>query len=194
MIKSSPFGKQTSALVFGLICSITCSTHGQLFGNRDLGAPAGSQLRSPFGSGSGGRVAVPAAPGIGGPNGGQAMPGGAGLLDGNERFLRGNRSRQDFVGTGRNELSGFVGAGQAIGVGRVPAASESFRLEATSAARINKPMPKQPAKGPYYPRLVVDWQDTWVPRSAPRRPMPWTTKPFQDSSEESLTQLEEMSK
>ena len=131
------------------------SSHAQLFGNRTIGAPAGSQVRSPIGtSNTGGRVAVPSF-GSGAAAGPQAATG-AGLLDGNERFVRGNRTRQDFVGTGRNDLTGFVGAGQAIGVGRVPAASESFRLEATNANRINKPIPKQPAKGLYYPRLVLE--------------------------------------
>ncbi len=130
------------------------SAQAQLFGNRTIGTPAGTQAPSPFGTNnSGSRVAVPS---LGTPATGQPTAGGAGLLDGNERFVRGNRTRQDFVGTGRTDLSGFVGLGQAIGVGRVPAASESFRLEATNTARVNKPLPKQPTKGMYYPRLVLD--------------------------------------
>lgn len=130
--------------------------HAQLFGNQTIGSSP-TQLRSPFGNAPQGARA----PTLGAPTGqlGQAgQPGalGTGMLNGNERFVRGNRTRQDFVGTGRNDLTGFVGAGQAIGVGRVPAATESFRLEATNAARVNKPLPKQPAKGMYYPRLVLD--------------------------------------
>lgn len=129
----------------------------QLFGNQQIGTAPGNQLRSPFGNGGqSARGAAPLGPAPGPAAGGQAGAPGRGMLDGNERFVRGNRGRQDFVGTGRNDLTGFVGAGQAIGVGRVPAASDSFRLEATSAARINRPLPKQPAKGMYYPRLSLD--------------------------------------
>ncbi len=151
------------ALIIGLLATqgvTTRSAHAQLFGNRSIGAPAGTQARSPFGTNNNGsRVAVPS---LGSPATGQPAAGGTALLDGNERFVRGNRSRQDFVGTGRNDLTGFVGAGQAIGVGRVPAATDSFRLEAINAARINKPLPKQPTKGMYYPRLVFDQSETII--------------------------------
>ena len=151
--------------VFLSLAGVQSAAQAQLFGNQTIGSSP-TQLRSPFGN------ANPTAPGAAargaqafgaqgaqfGQPGGQGQAGGigAGLLDGNERFVRGNRSRQDFVGTGRNDLTGFVGAGQALGVGRVPAATDSFRLEATAAAKVNKPLPKQPAKGMYYPRLVLD--------------------------------------
>lgn len=146
-----------SASVCVLLAAFQATAHAQLFGNQTIGTSP-SQLRSPLSNGSqGARGAFPSPGPAGAPAaGGQAGAAGPGMLDGNERFVRGNRSRQDFVGTGRNDLTGFVGAGQAIGVGRVPAATDSFRLEATSAARVNKPLPKQPAKGMYYPRLVLD--------------------------------------
>lgn len=149
--------KIVAAGAFVVLAAFQSTAHGQLFGNQTIGASA-SQLRSPFGSsGQDARGAVPAlGPATAAAAGGQAGTVGPGMLDGNERFVRGNRSRQEFVGTARNDLTGFVGAGQAIGVGRVPAASDSFRLEAANAARVNKPLPKQPAKGMYYPRLVLD--------------------------------------
>lgn len=142
-----------------VLAFFSASSHAQLFGNQTIGASP-TQLRSPFGNNQGARGTTS----LGAPTGQLGQPGqpgqpggtGSGLLGGNERFVRGNRSRQDFVGTGRNDLTGFVGAGQAIGVGRVPAASDSFRLEATSAAKVNKPLPKQPTKGMYYPRLVLE--------------------------------------
>jgi hypothetical protein len=144
----------------------------QLFGNQTIGSSA-AQLRSPFGNANASQNArrtptLGAATGQLGQPGQQGQAGGvgAGLLDGNERFVRGNRSRQDFVGTGRNDLTGFVGAGQALGVGRVPAASDSFRLEAIAAAKVNKPLPKQPAKGMYYPRLVLDLDSESVEANA----------------------------
>ena len=114
------------------------AAHAQLFGERRVGAP----LR---------------------PGGSAAAEQNPGNLTGSERFLRGNRSRRDFVGSDRNEADGFVGASQAIGVGRVPAATESLRMETTNTARINRPLPPLPAKGMYYPRLEVDFEI--VPRS-----------------------------
>ncbi len=147
------------ATAFIGIAMFGANSHAQLFGNRSIGAPAGAAGRSPIGTGNtGGRVAVPAV----GPGAAAQASASSGLLDGNERFVRGNRSRQDFVGTGRSELTGFVGAGQAIGVGRVPAAADSFRLETLNANRVNKPLPKQPAKGMYYPRLVLDEPENTV--------------------------------
>jgi hypothetical protein len=145
-----------------ILAMLQSAATAQLFGNQNIGTSPGAQGRSPFGTGApGARGAVPSlgpatGPAAGPAAGAQTGAAGPGMLDGNERFVRGNRSRQDFVGTGRNDLTGFVGAGQAIGIGRVPAATDSFRLEATSAARINKPLPKQPAQGMYYPRLVLD--------------------------------------
>jgi hypothetical protein len=143
-----------SFLILAVVQSVA---QAQLFGNQTIGSSP-SQLRSPFGNVNQGARGTTS---LGAPTGQPGQPGqpggiGPGLLDGNERFVRGNRSRQDFVGTGRNDLTGFVGAGQAIGVGRVPAATDSFRLEAMNAARVNKPLPKQPAKGMYYPRLVLE--------------------------------------
>jgi hypothetical protein len=111
--------------------------HAQLFGDRRVGAPMTAQ-----------------------PGGAAQNPGN---LTGSERYLRGNRSRRDFVGADRSEATGFVGATQAIGVGRVPAATETFRLESTNPARINRPVPPLPAKGMYYPRLEIDFAT--VPRS-----------------------------
>ncbi len=78
-----------------------------------------------------------------------------GQLQGTERFVRGNRSRNDFVGSDRGELSGFVGSQQAIGVGRVRTTAEDFRVEAANTRNMNRAMPAQPTKGIYYPRLRV---------------------------------------
>ena len=141
-----------------ILAMLQSAAHAQLFGNQAIGSSPGTQLRSPFGNaGQSGRGTAPAlGPAAGPAPAGQAGAAGPGMLDGNERFVRGNRPRQDFVGTARNDLTGFVGAGQAIGVGRVPSATDSFGLEATNATRVNKPLPKQPAKGMYYPRLVLD--------------------------------------
>ncbi len=144
----------------------------QLVGNRVLGGPATSLTQQ--------RAAIGAPPpniGIGLANTGgigMANPGGIGqaanaigslgtrLQVNNTRFVRGNRARQDFVGSNRSDLDGFVGSGQAIGIGRVPSAVDNFRIE-TTKTKINRPLPPQPAKGMYYPRLEIDFETTASP-------------------------------
>jgi len=79
------------------------------------------------------------------------------MLKGNERFLRGNRSRRDFVGSDRAEQTSFVGAQQALATGRVRPATEGLRIDATNSRRINRPIAPVPNKGMYHPRLELDW-------------------------------------
>lgn len=134
---------------------------GQLIGNRQVGAPVQSLSQQRAGGN-------PAIPNPGNPGMGQANSGGIGQASNaigslgsrmqidNTRFVRGNRSRQDVVGSNRTDLTGFVGAGQALGVGRVPSSVENFRIE-TTKTKINRPLPPQPAKGMYYPRLEIDF-------------------------------------
>ena len=136
----------------------------QLIGNRVLGGPATSLTQQRAAS-----VAPPPNIGIGlaNPVGiGQAANAigslGTRMQVNNTRFVRGNRSRQDFVGSNRSDLDGFVGSGQAIGIGRVPSAVDNLRIE-TTKTKINRPLPPQPAKGMYYPRLEVDFETTASP-------------------------------
>jgi hypothetical protein len=147
----SPHIFNTTGLFIALAVA-PCVAQAQLFGNRNTGTAPGAQMRSPFGNG--GQLGLGTGPTLGSAADELVAPGG--VLDGNERFIRGNRSRQDFVGNARSNLSGFVGAGQAIGVGRVPAATDSFRLQTLNSARINQPLPSQPARGMYYPKLELD--------------------------------------
>ena len=79
-----------------------------------------------------------------------------GEIEGTERFLRGNRSRRDFVGSDRREQASFVGSQQALGAGRVVAATESLQAEADPTARVNPPLPALPPKAMYYPRIKLD--------------------------------------
>ena len=137
---------------------------GQLIGNRPIGTPAQSLTQQRAGGN-------PAIPSPGNPGIGQANSGGIGQASNaigslgsrmqidNTRFVRGKRSRQDVVGSNRTDLNGFVGSGQAIGVGRVPTSVETFRIE-TTKTKINRPLPPQPAKGMYYPRLEIDFATT----------------------------------
>jgi len=133
----------------------------QLIGNRAIGAPAASLSQQRAAS-----SAPPSNIGIGLANTGgigQAANAigslGTRMQVNNTRFVRGNRSSQDFVGSNRMDLDGFVGSGQAIGVGRVPSAVENLRIE-TTKTKINRPLPPQPAKGMYYPRLEIDFETT----------------------------------
>ncbi len=80
----------------------------------------------------------------------------SGILRGNERFLRSNRTRRSFVGSDRTEQKSFVGSQQAIATGQVRPATEGLRIETTDTRRINRPMAPQPARGMYYPRLELD--------------------------------------
>lgn len=85
------------------------------------------------------------------------------------RFVRGNRSRRDFVGTSRSDLAGFVGSQQSLGVGRV-APSVSGGGTATADAAVgargtasnaragarNPRIPPLAKNAMYYPRLELD--------------------------------------
>ena len=124
---------------------------GQLVGNRSIGTPALSLTQQR----AAGNPAIPS-PGIGQASNAIGTLGSRMQVD-NTRFVRGNRSRQDVVGSNRTDLNGFVGVGQALGVGRVPSSVENFRIESTKT-KINRPLPPQPAKGMYYPRLEIDFE------------------------------------
>lgn len=129
------------ALVLLLVQSTECRA--QLFGaQRDLGTPLsarqGTLLRRDDGP----------------------------TIDGNERFVRGNRQQGEFVGGDRRDLRGFIGAEQAIGVGRVRSAVESLREFRDRSQSLNQPL-QLPAKDEMYlPRLVMDFE---VPPSANER-------------------------
>ncbi len=124
---------------------------GQLIGNRAVGAPLSSLSQQRAGGNA-------AAPNLGIGQASNAIGSlGSRMQVNNTRFVRGNRSRQDYVGSNRTDLDGFVGSGQALGVGRVPSSVENFRIE-TTKSKINRPLPPQPAKGMYYPRLEIDFE------------------------------------
>jgi hypothetical protein len=78
-----------------------------------------------------------------------------GVISGSERFLRENRDPRAFVGGSRAEQQSFVGSQQALGSGRVQAATESLRPTQDSSRRVNRPLPPLPATGLYYPRLEL---------------------------------------
>lgn len=144
--------------------------HAQLIGNRTVGNAPGNIQQTPpsgrLGAGSFTNMGANSGPmGAGGLNLGTTQGG----IQTNGRFVRGNRARGDFVGSNRTELKGFVGSGQALGVGRVTSAVENIKVE-SRAARINRPMPSQPKKGMYYPRLELDLSSGDTPELIPATP------------------------
>jgi len=108
---------------------------GQLIGNRTVGVAPGFNQPRAAGANQGGSNNL--SPTISG------------------RFVRGNRARNDFVGSNRTDQQGFVGSTQAIGVGRVASAVEGLRIQ--NQRGVNRPLPMQPATGLYYPRLAIDF-------------------------------------
>ncbi|MBU6238832.1 MAG: hypothetical protein KGQ51_13480 [Planctomycetes bacterium] len=148
----------------------TSVAHAQLIGNRTVGNAPGNIQQTPpsgrLGAGSFTNMRANSGPmGAGGMNLGTTQGG----IQTNGRFVRGNRARGDFVGSNRTELKGFVGSGQALGVGRVTSAVENIKVE-SRAARINRPMPSQPKKGMYYPRLELDLSSRDTPELIPATP------------------------
>ncbi|MEE3371184.1 MAG: BON domain-containing protein [Planctomycetota bacterium] len=113
-------GKRVSRCVVWvcLLMALAARADGQLFGERRLGQTL--QRRA-------GRAASPAT--------------------GNARFLRGSRSRSEFVGNrGRND-SATAPARNNRQAGRPP--------QPRVTRNLNPTLPKQPRKAPYYPKLSV---------------------------------------
>ncbi len=137
-----PLGLCCGMLLFGCLAT---PVHAQLFGNRSVGKPINSPLNQ------GGR--------LGATGGGTSVGTAAGMLDGSERFVRGNRARSEFVGSDRRSQTGFVGSTQAIGVGRVPPATQGLRIERSAAPELNRPLPPQRGRGLYYPRLEIGFPE-----------------------------------
>lgn len=137
------------SFVFGFVSLQQPVCQAQLIGNRSVGSPIGSpSARQQPGTRATGNV------GTGGTRSGAQSTGSGFSPTVSGRFVRGNRSRNDFVGSNRTDQQGFVGATQAIGVGRVQSAMDSLRIPKDRTG--NRPVPLQPTSGMYYPRLEFD--------------------------------------
>ncbi|NUQ65016.1 MAG: BON domain-containing protein [Pirellulales bacterium] len=78
-----------------------------------------------------------------------------GTVQGNERFIRGNRQKTDFVGSSARDS--FVGAEQGTGDGRVRSAVSNLRIE--RAPNANQTVPLAGRHGEMYePRLAVGFR------------------------------------
>lgn len=123
------------AVAFLASTSAMETAQAQLFGARSLGQPLTRRADS--------AAAAPAAMDA------------AGAVQGDERFLRGNRSRNEFVGSNRSSLQGFIGSEQAIGTGRVRTSVESLGELSDRSAAINRPIAPLRADAMYRPRLSI---------------------------------------
>ena len=77
----------------------------------------------------------------------------AGDLQGNERFLRGNRAAADFVGSDQREQQGFVGSEQARGAGAVTSSVAGLRERTDRSSQMNRPLTLPGVDEMYHPRL-----------------------------------------
>jgi len=127
------------AVAFLASTSVVETAQAQLFGARSLGSPLTRR--------SSNAGATPA-----------AMDS-AGAVQGDERFLRGNRSRNEFVGSDRTSLQGFIGSEQAIGTGRVRTSVESLQAPPDRSAAINRPLAPLAADAMYRPRLSISMSE-----------------------------------
>lgn len=123
----------TAMLTVTFVLSFTIEAQAQLFGNR---RSARSQARRRAGAGS---------------------AAGTGTMQGNERFVRGNRGRNSFVGSDTGDVRRFVGSEQATTTGRILSTTTGLRSEQDPSARINQPFPQSAGNARYYPKLVLDF-------------------------------------
>ncbi len=109
----------------------------QLFGSRPLGNPLIRQNA---------------------PGGGE-FGSGAGMVQGNERFLRGNRAASDFVGTANREEIGFVGQVNAANLdpSQVPTTLGVTRRQ-NRAPQINRPVRRHRPNTLHEPPLELAFQ------------------------------------
>lgn len=75
----------------------------------------------------------------------------------NERYIRGNRGRVDFVGGDSQEQRGFVGSEQAQAGGAIRSAVSDLRIESAPDANRGQARTTPPRTGMYGPRLRVDF-------------------------------------
>ena len=129
-------GTKLYAILFaGMLVSPACA---QLFGgNRQLGRP----LQSQQGRGVAAQATME-----------------AGQVQGNERFLRTNRRRGDFVGADRFEARGFVGSEQGRTSGPVLQSTVGVRPAQDRSRQINQPLPALARNQMYYPVLQPEFE------------------------------------
>ena len=107
----------------------------QLFGQRTLGRPLGRQPRAAALS--------------------NTSNADAGRVTGNERFIRGNRDRNSFVGADQGETQSFVGSQQGSTGGAIVSSTAGIEATVDRSAEINEVLETPPAKKMYLPKIVL---------------------------------------
>lgn len=113
-------------MLFGFMLLSSDTAIAQLFGPRSIGNPLQGRTRSGSGIGE---------------------------VQGNERFLRGNRGRSDFVGSDSGDRRGFVGNEQATGSASTRTSTDGLQRRTDQGREINQVIPALAKKGMYYPTL-----------------------------------------
>lgn len=124
-------------LAAGIELGLADEVSAQMFGNRQMG---GSLMRQPAA-------------------GGGEFAGNVGMVQGNERFIRGNRAADAFVGGGGRDAGGFVGQVNAanIDASRVPTTLGTPR-QTNRAPQINRPMQRHRPNTLHYPPVELGFQ------------------------------------
>ena len=121
----------------GVVFFCVLEAQAQLFGSRQMGNPL---IRK-------------SAPG------GGEFAGNLGMVQGNERFIRGNRRASDFVGADNREAQGFVGQVNAANLNpaQIPTTLGTPQ-RANRAPQINRPAQRHRPNTLHYPTLELGFQ------------------------------------
>lgn len=82
-----------------------------------------------------------------------------GTLKGNERFLRENRARSDYVGPDRNELDAFIGRVQGRVDAPIGSSIDGVRRRVDRSETVNQPLPPNGMFQMYHPRIDLNLSD-----------------------------------
>lgn len=118
----------TGIVIAACVVGICRPSEAQLFGRRTVGLPLSRQ----------------------------ASPGGSGVgeLQGNERFIRGNRNARAFVGADVQDVSGFVGMEQGRTAGPVASAVTGIENR-VERPRVNQPLRRPTSREMYHPQIEL---------------------------------------
>ncbi len=132
-MQGNRFGRVWASTVFAALAMISLdnlpTATAQMFGPRSLGRTIRPQP----------------APGL---------TGNVGMLR-NQRFIRGNRQRTDFVGSDRAETRAFVGMQQSGVASSVRSAVTGGLGDNDTSRQVNQPIRRASAQRPYDPRLEI---------------------------------------
>ncbi len=128
---------QIGGLALAVLLLCDTAAHAQLFGARQMGNPLIRQNAA----------------------GGGEFAGTVGMVQGNERFIRGNRRASDFVGADNREAQGFVGQVNAanLNAAQVPTTLGTQRRP-NQAPQINRPAQRHRPNTLHYPPLELGFQ------------------------------------